>query len=716
MFAATTELLEARRRIVHRVVCLISCAVWIGYAGRLSAEPNPAPIDSASSAQTEDGSVEVIQITGTRVESELADVSVPVQVIDAHTLSEFSPEVLTDAFREVPNIHVQATTVGQGSPYIRGLTGSAVLNLVDGMRLNHAIYRSSPNPYLALVDSHIAQRIEIVRGPASVLYGSDAMGGVIQIITRKPVFDSEDWKIRGGLDARFGSADLSRAVYADLATGRKGLGIGAGFSYLATEDLRGGGSTGRQRPSDYTMIGGDASVLWEPAPNHRTTLDFQMQRQPETPRYDELVPGFGQTEPSSDLWNYEPLERIFGHLQHRIEEVVPGVIDSLSFDAAIQQVQDDRRTRAHGSAIENRERNRSRLLGFAGHGVSQPKYWLSLAWGIESYFDTVSSEREETDFANGSSSSVASRFPDDSQMNSYGAYVNAQMELGEHFEINAGIRYSHVDTKIKATNTTSATDIHLDDVTGSLGALWNLGSGVRLVTNLSRGFRAPNVFDLGTLGSRPGNRFNIPSQDLDAEVIYTIDLGLKIVRSRFRGEIFGFGSIYRDKIDSVLTGSTTPDGRDVVQSANLNRVWLSGAEARAEIDLRDDLQLRGHVFWTWGEEEGPNGHEQPADRIPPVQGLVGLRWAPCESLWVEAFTRFAGPQDRLSDRDIRDPRIDPGGTPGWATGNLRVGLAVGEHWSGTVAVENFTDASYREHGSGIQAPGVGVIATLQIRY
>jgi outer membrane receptor protein involved in Fe transport len=698
------------------MVRLMACAAWIGFAGNLSAETNSTPIGFASSAREEDQLSEVIQVTGTRIESEIADVSIPAHVIDGRGLSERSPEVLTDALREAPNVHVQATTVGQGSPYIRGLTGSAVLNLVDGMRLNHAIYRSSPNPYLALVGSHIARRIEVVRGPASVLYGSDAMGGVIQVVTRKPDFDSVDWVTRGGLDARFGSADLSRTVYADLSAGREGFGIGAGFSYLATEDLHGGGDTGRQRPSDYTMVGGHASVLWEPAPDHRTTLDFQMLRQPKTPRYDELVPGFGQTEPSSDVWNYEPLERIFGHLQHRMEEVAPGYVDTLSFDAAIQQVRDDRRTRTHESAIENRERNSSQLLGFAGHGVSQPNSWLSLTWGFESYFDTVSSERKETDLSDGLSSIVASRFPDGSQMNSYGVYTNAQIQIGERFEINAGIRYTHVDTKIAETNITSATNIHLDDVTGALGALWDLGSGVRLVTNLSRGFRAPNVSDLGTLGPRPGNRFNIPSQDLDAEVIYTIDLGVKILRSRFRGEIFGFGSIYRDKIDSVFTGSVTPDGRDVVQSANVNRVWLTGVEARAVVDIRDDLEIRGHVFWTWGEEDGANGYRQPADRIPPVQGLLGLRWAPWESLWLEAFTRFAGPQDRLSDRDIRDPRIDPGGTAGWATGNLRAGLVVGEHWSGTVTVENFTNTSYREHGSGIRAPGVGVIATLQVRY
>ena len=116
MFAATTGLLGARRRVVHRVVCLISCAVWIGYAGRLSAEPNPAPIESDPSAQAEDGPVEVIQITGTRVESELADVSVPVQVIDGHTLSERSPEVLTDAFREVPNVHAVSPDTSPSSP------------------------------------------------------------------------------------------------------------------------------------------------------------------------------------------------------------------------------------------------------------------------------------------------------------------------------------------------------------------------------------------------------------------------------------------------------------------------------------------------------------------------------------------------------------------------------------------------------------------------
>jgi outer membrane receptor protein involved in Fe transport len=535
----------------------IACAACTGLAGAISAESEARQTKRDPSERTVDPFGETIQITGTRLDSEVAAISAPVQVIDRRELSERAPNVLTDALREAPNVYLQATTVGQGSPYVRGLTGSAVLNLVDGMRLNHAIYRSSPNPYLALVDSHVARRVEIVRGPASVLYGSDAMGGVVQVLTRKPEFETTDWQARGGVDAGFRSADLSRMVYAELAAGREGFGVGGGFSYLAAEDLRAGGDVGRQEPTAYSMMGGDASLLWKPTADQRTTLDFQMLRQPETPRFDELVPGFGQTEPSSDVWNYEPLERIFGHLQHRIEDVLPGAIDTLTFDAAIQQIRDDRRTRAHRSSIEFREHNRSRLLGFAGHGVSRPRSGLALTWGVEAYFDEISSEREETNLTAGSTRSIPSRFPDGSRMDSYGAYANAQLQLGERFEINAGIRYSHVDTKIAATETTSSAAIHLDDVTGALGALWDLGSGVRLAANASRGFRAPNVFDLGTLGARPGNRSNIPSGDLDAEVIYTLDLGLKVSRPRFRGELFGFGSMYRDKIDSIFTGAKT---------------------------------------------------------------------------------------------------------------------------------------------------------------
>ena len=126
-------------------------------------------------------------------------------------------------------------------------------------------------------------------------------------------------------------------------------------------------------------------------------------------------------------------------------------------------------------------------------------------------------------------------------------------------------------------------------------------------------------------------------------------------------------------------------------------------EANAAWDFRPGWRLFGDLFWIWGEARDIAGDTQPADRIPPLQGSVGLSHEITDSIWVEPFVRFAARQDRLSDNDRNDPRIDPSGTDGWLTVNVRVGWQWGEKLSGIVALENLTNASYREHGSGFQA-------------
>ncbi|MEE8325897.1 MAG: TonB-dependent receptor, partial [candidate division NC10 bacterium] len=227
---------------------------------------------------------------------------------------------------------------------------------------------------------------------------------------------------------------------------------------------------------------------------------------------------------------------------------------------------------------------------------------------------------------------------------------------------------------------------------------------------------APNVFDLGTLGARPGNRFNIPSPALDSEKILTVDWGVKVQTSNFQGEAFGYYSNYMDKIESVATGAVTPDGRIVVQNQNLNRVILWGAEMGARFQVREDLELSGNLTYTWAEEEFPNGSEFPADRIPPLNGRVTLLYWARPTLWVEPFVRFAARQDRLSPRDITDPRIDPNGTPGWATINVKLGWDAHPNLGVRFALENITDANYREHGSGIDAPGINAILSVEGRF
>jgi outer membrane receptor protein involved in Fe transport len=162
---------------------------------------------------------------------------------------------------------------------------------------------------------------------------------------------------------------------------------------------------------------------------------------------------------------------------------------------------------------------------------------------------------------------------------------------------------------------------------------------------------------------------------------------------------------YEDKITSVLTGDVTPDGRDIVQSTNAASVTIRGAEAGATILLTDSLTARFVANYTWGEQDIADLAVEPADRIPPLSGSLRLNYDSGRQLSFDAWLRFAGSQDRLSARDVRDVRIDPNGTGGWGIVGASVSWADGAAMQITAGADNILDKQYRSHGSGIDAPG-----------
>jgi outer membrane receptor protein involved in Fe transport len=183
-------------------------------------------------------------------------------------------------------------------------------------------------------------------------------------------------------------------------------------------------------------------------------------------------------------------------------------------------------------------------------------------------------------------------------------------------------------------------------------------------------------------------------------------------------EVFAFYSSYDNKIASVLTGGqiTPPVGPYVVQSANEALMRLAGVEASVEVSVSTGLSLVAEAFYTWGEQQVQGGAVQPADRIPPFQGRLGLAYQPRPWIWIEPYVRFAAEQDRLSQRDIQDPRINPQGTPGWVTLGVRSQWTWNDHVDLVLEVRNITNANYREHGSGYQAAGAGVATSLEVTF
>jgi hemoglobin/transferrin/lactoferrin receptor protein len=653
--------------------------------------------------------LEVIQVTATRRPESAFDVPTATNVVDSTAILASAPQTVMDLLHGRAGTYVQQTTPGQGAVIVRGLKGSEVLQLVDGFRLNNAIFRNAPNQYIALVDSQMLGQLEVVRGPMSALHGSDAMGGVVQMLSEEPDFEGDAWSSRGMLRTIYGSADDSTLSRAEAAAGRKGLALSGGGTYQSVGDRRVGG--GEVLPyTSYSARAVDLKLRGEVVAGHELMAEVQYSEQPRTPRYDELTPGFGQTQPNSSVFYFEPQRRDFAQLRWRGTDATP-LWDNAEAHAGWQVLQDDRRTRDFGSVSEDREKNRDTTWGLTFQAGKKLPDGHFLTWGADYYGDVVDSSRVRTNAETGATTPRPPRFPDGSTMRQFGVFAVDDWTFGRNFDLIAGLRWSFVETQLPPSGGAAGVKVEEDDLSGNLSLSYAVRDDVHLIANLGRGFRAPNVFDLGTFGDRPGNRYNLPNPELSSETVTTLDAGVKVDGERLQGEVFAYVSRYADKITSVLTGEVTPSGRLVVQNRNSSRLDLVGVEAGLRGRLHNGVEWYATATWTQGDETVA-GDETPADRIPPIFGAAGLIWDAGAGLQLEAYLEYAGPQDRYSPRDEVDPRIEPGGTAGWVTWNARGAWRATEALSISVRLANLGDRRYREFGSGVDAPGLDCLVTV----
>ncbi len=670
-----------------------------------AAAPDAATVPSAKARELEE-----VQVTATRRPESRFEVPTATSVVGARQIREAAAQTAMDLLHGEPGTFVQQTTPGQAVVIVRGLKGSEVLHLVDGFRLNTAFFRNSPNQYMALVDGQALDRIEVVRGPSSALYGGDAMGGVVQLLTAEPRFEGDTFEARGRFRSQYAYADLSTQSRIEGATGRDSLAVSGGVSYQDASELR-TGDGGRRPFTAYTAKAANAKASFAFGDGHELMLQGQFLEQPSTPRYDELVPGFGQAQSTSVEFAFEPQIRRFAQARYR-HTAGTALWDSLEAQVGRQEIVDDRRSRERGTTNRELEQNSSELDGF----VLQASKALGahyLTWGAEYYTDTIRSARVRQNVNTGVVTQRPARFPDDSTMDQLGVFVANDVVLGR-WDLNGGLRYSRVDTSFSNFGGFSAENEN-DDLSGNVGVAYALAETWKLVSNLGRGFRAPNIFDLGAFGSRPGNRFNIPNPELEPETLTTVDFGVKHDGARFSAEAFAFASRYDDKITSVLTGERTEAGQLIVQSRNATKLDLNGFEAGVRGRLRDDLEIYATATYTRGDEELA-GDEYPADRVPPLFGKAGARWRASDRVTVEGYAYYATKQDRLSPRDTIDPRIDPEGTAGWVTWNARFAWAARDDLDLSLRLENLGDRGYREHGSGLDEPGFNAIVGLDWRF
>ena len=604
-----------------------------------------------------------------------------------------------DMFQAIQNevgVLLQSTAAGQASPYVRGLTGQQVLILIDGIRLNNSITRRGPNQYFNLIDPGMVDHIEVLRGQGSVLWGSDAIGGVINIVTRGP--DTHWGRCHGDytggeLTQYYNTANSSPYTRLNVEGWSCNTGIFAGGSFANIRDLDTGWGFGRQPGTNFQQWAGDIKFNYLVSDHEMLTFSLQHFQQDDLPRSDRF-PGFpGDLNSSNTFANarfFDPQQRDLAYIRYQALHPFPA-IDALTLTASYHRQRENQETGVPTTRFQETDVETVGLSAVAVRDTDHLGKWSS---GVDWYYDDIDST-----FGGTASGPIV---PDDAYYQRFGAFVNWDIALTCRLNAVAGVRYESIRTAgtpiISNTPVFVKTNYH--DWIGQVGLVYELNPCTHLVGSISEGFRAPNLDDL--MANNPNvlqQGQSVPSLGLIPEHSINYEVGIKTNHDRLRTQTFVF---WIDLQDNIVSITTAPD---TFASANQDSL-VQGVEFDGEYLLGEGWSLYGNFWYTYGKNLVT---DSPLSRIPPTQGILGLRWRDPElRSYFAIYTWMVRRQDRLDPvRDVTDERIPAGGTPGYATLNLRIGRTYGccDQHRLSLSLENITDQPYLVHGSGVFGTG-----------
>ncbi|MCE9635498.1 MAG: TonB-dependent receptor [Planctomycetes bacterium] len=693
-----------------------------------AADPAPEPAPGALAEATE------VLVTATRRTDPSFDVPWSATVTGSdEILHERLRRTLPDALLDVPGVMVQKTGYGQASPFIRGFTGYHTVLLVDGIRVNNSTFRSGPNQYWSTVDAFTVDRLETVRGPASVLYGSDAVGGVVNAVLRRRTSFEPGLHSGGRTYLRYATAEDSWTTRAEFEGNLDQLGVIAGFNYKAYGDFRAGDDGDRQPQTGYREQDGDLRLDFNESSCSVWTFGHQHVNQDDVPRTHrtlDAVPYHGTTigdELRRDLTQTRDLT----WLRNR-RHVGSAIADDIEWTVSFQQQNEDQE--------RDRDTTAPRKSDVQGYDVSTWGFQVQaekatdigmLTYGVESWNDTVDSYRR--DFEDGVKvlDRIQGPVADDASYRLLGVYLQDEFTVGAT-TITAGARWTKATAEADEVDNplvgggdpaTPGNIISIDGdwstVVGSLRASHKLSDSFRVFGGVSQGFRAPNLSDLTRLDDTSG--VETPSPDLDEEKFVQAELGLKARADRWSGQVGFWHTWIKDLIVPSPTGGlvgSTPE----VRKDNVGDGWATGIEAELSYRLTDEWTAGVTGTWQEGEVDQlrPSGAtvRRPLSRMMPVTGTIHATYHEGKSPWrMWVAGRFADKQDDLSLKDDTDSeRIPAGGTPGYGVWSVGGSWSIDDYAVLSLALENVFDRDYRIHGSGTNELGRNLVLAIDVKF
>ncbi|MFZ5433998.1 MAG: TonB-dependent receptor plug domain-containing protein [Calditrichota bacterium] len=696
-------------------------------------------------------------VTGTRWQTAREDLPQAVTEISPKSIAFYNPQTSADVLTATGQVFVQKSQMGGGSPMLRGFAANSVLLVVDGVRMNNAIFRSGNLQNIIQVDPNALDRAEVLFGPGSVQFGSDALGGTMLFKTLDPTPPLTDAKtISGGAMVRTATANFEKTSHAQLQLGRGRVAYSTSLTYSDFDDLRTGSvRTGDypdfgkrpeyasrqngqdivvpndhenvQTPSGYSQFNMLQKIAWQASSHLKLGYGLYWTTSSNIPRYDRLIEYRSGTLRDGE-WYYGPQEWLMNTLSANI--AATKYFDHAAIVLARQDQEESRHDRRFGSAKLTSRTEEVEVYSLNADFNKKLSPLQQLNYGVEAVHNTVESTAETKNIETGEISSASTRYPDGgSQLTSLAAYLGHQWKLKPAATLTTGLRYSQALLNSQFDDTTfynfpfDEIDVDAGALTASAGMVWLPDSQLRVYTGVSSGFRAPNVDDVGKLfDSEPGNVV-VPNQDLGPEYSYNVEAGIE---KRFGERLSVGGSAYYTWIEDVMVRRDfTFNGQDsILYDGTLSRVqaivnaghgYVTGFDVNVRAGITADLALRSMLTYTAGrdmEEDVPLRH------IPPLFGETRLTYERLK--WIaEFYARYNFQKtfdDLAPEEQAKTHLYTPDGTPGWYTLNVRGGWRIHRALEVQAALENILDHHYRPFSSGISAPGRNLIVALRTQF
>ena len=653
-------------------------------------------------AQQEDStahSLEEVVLTAQRNKQKNLFVPYSISTVSKNNLQQFGARTTPEALMGANGVFVQKTNHGGGSPFVRGLTGNQTLILVDGIRMNNSTFRYGPNQYLNTIDPYTINRVEVAKGTGSVQYGTDAIGGVVHVITKEPEFAFDKTAFNGKLISKYLTGDMEKTIRGEAEYAGKKVAFIGGISRRSFGDLIGGDTTGKQKFSGYEEWSFDAKAKFLLNENIQLTVANQFLQQDNVPVYHKiLLENFAVNE-------MDPQKRLLSYVKLNSKGKT-ALFSETEITLSAQQSVEGRNSRKNGSTVLRKEKDIINTFGFTAGMFSQFNSFWTANSGIEIYHDKVGSTRQDINLQNGVAEDKRGLYPDDSKYGNYSLYSLHHFTF-KKWIIDAGLRFNTFSIRISDT-TLGDVKISPSALVGNAAVLYKVHRNHSLFVSFSSGFRAPNVDDMGTLGI-VDFRYEIPTSNLVPEKSRHIETGYKFQAKKVAGTIAAYYIRLDDLITRVKVDGQVISGYQVYKKENTESAFIKGLEAEVSAMIVKGWNLSGAIAYAYGDNRSK---PEPLRRIPPFNGKLISSWQN-KKWFASAEMRFASKQSRLAQGDKDDNRIPAGGTPGWKVFNLYAGFQL-KQLKINSGLQNILNEDYRTHGSGINGYGRSVFVSLQL--